>query len=73
MYVLGYEAVLTARRASEIMGIDKGATVERLQGCSVAVSCISRSIDADTRQRTDPVHEVRTGVVRSTHRGFAGT
>ena len=32
MYVLGYEAVLTARRAAEITGIDKGATSRALAG-----------------------------------------
>jgi DNA-binding MarR family transcriptional regulator len=51
MYVLGYEAVLTARRAAEIMGIDKGATSRALAGLQRR-GLVQLTIDvADTRQR----------------------
>jgi DNA-binding MarR family transcriptional regulator len=51
MYVLGYEAVLTARRAAEIMGIDKGATSRALAGLQRR-GFVHLTIDpADTRQR----------------------
>jgi DNA-binding MarR family transcriptional regulator len=51
MYVLGYEAVLTARRAAEITGIDKGATSRALAGLQRR-GLVHLAIDpADTRQR----------------------
>jgi len=51
MYVLGYESVLTARRAAEITGIDKGATSRALAGLQRR-GLVHLAIDpADTRQR----------------------
>ena len=52
IYVLGYEGVLTARRASEIMGIDKGATSRALAGLQRRGLVRLTVDDADTRQRT---------------------
>jgi len=52
IYVLGYEGVLTARRASEIMGIDKGATSRALAGLQRRGLVQLTVDDADTRQRT---------------------
>ena len=52
VYVLGYEGVLTARRASEIMGIDKGATSRALAGLQRRGLVQLTVDDADTRQRT---------------------
>ncbi|MPZ34135.1 MAG: MarR family transcriptional regulator [Rhodospirillales bacterium] len=52
MYVLGYEGVLTARRASEIMGIDKGATSRALAGLQRRGLVHLTVDDDDTRQRT---------------------
>ena len=51
MYVLGYESVLTAQRASEIMGIDKGATSRALAGLQRRGLVRLTVDDADTRQR----------------------
>ena len=51
MYVLGYESVLTARRASEIMGIDKGATSRALAGLQHRGLVRLTVNDADTRER----------------------
>jgi DNA-binding MarR family transcriptional regulator len=51
MYVLGYEGVLTARRASEIMGIDKGATSRALAGLQRRGLVHLTVDDDDTRQR----------------------
>jgi DNA-binding MarR family transcriptional regulator len=52
MYVLGYEGVLTARRASEIMGIDKGATSRALAELQRDGLVHLTVDDDDTRQRT---------------------
>jgi DNA-binding MarR family transcriptional regulator len=52
MYVLGCESVLTARQASEIMGIDKGATSRALAGLQRR-GLVQLTVDNDdTRQRT---------------------
>jgi DNA-binding MarR family transcriptional regulator len=51
MYVLGYETVLTARRASEIMGVNKGLTSRALAALE-SRGLVSLVVDeADTRQR----------------------
>lgn len=51
MYVLGSETVLTARQASQIMGIDKGATSRALAGLQRR-GLVQLTVDgADTRQR----------------------
>lgn len=51
MYVLGYETGLTARRASQIMGVDKGA-VSRSVAALERHGLVQVAIDsADNRQR----------------------
>ncbi len=51
IYVLGYEGVLTARLASEIMGIDKGAISRALAGLQRRGFVELKVDDGDTRQR----------------------
>jgi DNA-binding MarR family transcriptional regulator len=51
MYVLGYESVLMAQRASEIMGIDKGATSRALAGLQRRGLVRLAVDDTDTRRR----------------------
>jgi DNA-binding MarR family transcriptional regulator len=51
MYVLGFETVLTARRASEIMAIDKGATSRALAALERNNLVYLEVEKSDTRQR----------------------